>query len=343
MAGGPNAGESCPDDDDIKVFGVHACLCSRVQEARVSLVFQVESGTIANGDTFVRADGTANDGASIDAAPTVASVAGGKGRILASDDTTRLWIQLTEGVAPGDNDRIFESVSGIHDVANNFADVNVTVTSRTVAPVFIGSSTGSALIGAYGIAVDTADTTASDQFFDLNNVNRVPPNNVTFTVGGLVSGEDYVLVGPESGGGLEVDQFGLNVSLTTDNITSVETDTIIPSDTPATGTIRVADNAGVFRRLTYSSYSGSTFTISSVDGNEDFAATNATSGNNVFISYIDTLAGASTESFTSVFNSTRALFIRVRDGGGTPIKTFETTGSLGSGGGSTTAIRTTDV
>jgi len=36
------------------------------------------------------------------------------------------------------------------------------------------------------------------------------------------------------------------------------------------------------------------------------------------------------------------LFIRVRDGAGTPIKTFETTGTLGSAGGSTTAIRTSD-
>jgi hypothetical protein len=68
-----------------------------------------------------------------------------------------------------------------------------------------------------------------------------------------------------------------------------------------------------------------------------------TSGNNVFVSYIDTVAGSTSESFTSVYSSDRTLFIRVRDGGVTPIKTFETTGTLGSAGGSSTAIRTSDV
>ena len=38
----------------------------------------------------------------------------------------------------------------------------------------------------------------------------------------------------------------------------------------------------------------------------------------------------------------RSLFIRVRDGAASPIKTFETTGTLGSAGGSSTAIRTSD-
>jgi hypothetical protein len=33
----------------------------------------------------------------------------------------------------------------------------------------------------------------------------------------------------------------------------------------------------------------------------------------------------------------------VRDGGVTPIKTFETTATLGSGGGGTSAIRTPDM
>jgi len=61
-----------------------------------------------------------------------------------------------------------------------------------------------------------------------------------------------------------------------------------------------------------------------------------------FISYIDELAGGTTATFTAVYNADRSLFIRVRDGGGTPIKTFETTGTLGSAGGSTTAIRTSD-
>jgi len=63
---------------------------------------------------------------------------------------------------------------------------------------------------------------------------------------------------------------------------------------------------------------------------------------NVFISYIDKLAGATSESFTTIYSTDRALFVRVRDGGGTPIKTFETPATLGSAGGSVAAIRTSD-
>ena len=98
--------------------------------------------------------------------------------------------------------------------------------------------------------------------------------------------------------------------------------------------------------MAYTSFTGSTFTIGATAFNgsgETAAATAGTSPEkNVFISYIDKLAAASSEAFTVVYNADRTLFIRVRDGGGTPIKTFETTGTLGSGGGSSTAIRTSD-
>ena len=60
------------------------------------------------------------------------------------------------------------------------------------------------------------------------------------------------------------------------------------------------------------------------------------------IGYIDKLADAASLSFTGVYQSPRSLWIRVRDGGVTPIKTFEGPGTLGSGGGSAVASRITD-
>jgi hypothetical protein len=95
--------------------------------------------------------------------------------------------------------------------------------------------------------------------------------------------------------------------------------------------------------VAYTSYTGSTFTI----GSTSFVSDPATggsgeTGNSVFIAYIDKLATAETASFTGVYLADRSLFVRVRDGGGSPIKTFETTGTLGSAGGSATAIRTSD-
>jgi hypothetical protein len=143
-------------------------------------------------------------------------------------------------------------------------------------------------------------------------------------------------------GDIDAGQFTLQTSLTADNITSVVVSSAIPSDTPTTGHIRVADNNGIYRRLHYSSWAGSTFTIDSTDGNEDFAAVNATAGNNVFIAYIDKLADATSASFSATYLADRALFIRVRDGKATPIKTFESAASFGSAGGTATVIRTSD-
>lgn len=259
----------------------------------------------------------------------------GTARLLALQDsgsTGTFWVQLLTGVPPVDNSVLTGGTSSAT------AMVNGTVTSRTVSPAAIGVSTGSALIGAFGVGVATAGLSASDLLFDLTNTPQTPPNNVTFTVGGLVNGEDRVLVGPESAGALNAAQFTLNGTLSGAAVTSVVVNTSIPSDTPASGTIRVQLNSGIYRRIAYSSRTGSTFTITSTD----FSSDSATTGNNCFISYIDKLADSTSASFTTVYSSNRSLFIRVRDGGGTPIKTFETTGTLGSAGGSTTAIRTSD-
>jgi hypothetical protein len=128
--------------------------------------------------------------------------------------------------------------------------------------------------------------------------------------------------------------------------TQVVVNGTIPPDTPnashqGTKTIRIKRNDGQYTLHTYSSWSGNTFTLSSAT---NFSTNPASAGNNVFISYIDKLADATSASFSGVFNADRNLFIRVRSGTtGTPIKTFETTGTLTSAGGSTTAIRTPDV
>lgn len=271
------------------------------------------------------------------AAYEAVSWSGGTGQMLAINSPTaptKMWIQLLTGVAPTDG----QVITGASTAT---ATVNVTVTERVIPAPFVGQSTGSAIIGAYGIGIQAADLSASDKVFDLNNTQITPPNNVTFAVGGLVTGEDRVLVGPENGaGGLAVDQLTLNTSLTGAAVTSVVVTTPIPSDTPSSGTIRIQNDAGSYVQATFTSYTGSTFTINS----QDFSGANAaTAPKNVFVSYIDKLATAVTESFTTVYSSDRTLFIRVRDGGVTPIVPFETTGTLSSGGGSVTAIRQADV
>lgn len=263
---------------------------------------------------------------------------GGTGRMLAIDSTTagtKMWIQLLTGVAPSASLTITGGTSSA--TATNTG----TPTERALSFPFCGVSTGSAIIGAYGFGIEALDLSASDKVFDLTNTQRQAPNYVTFTVGGIVSGEDYVLVAPNDGGAIDLNFFTLNGALSGAAVTSVVVNEAIPTWLPATGTIRIARANGAYTRHPYSAYNTGTktFTITS----HDFSSNNAANGANCYPTPIDALASASTADFTGIYpGSDVSLYIRVRDGGVTPIKTFESTGSLGSGGGSATAVRTSD-
>lgn len=331
---------------------------------------------------------------------------GGTGRMVAINSTTAptlMWIQLLTGVAPTDNQTITGGTSSATCL------VNVTVTERSLSFPWCGQSTGSAIIGAYGFGIQAADLSANDKLFDLTNTQRTPPNNVTFSVGGLVSTEDRVLVtrlaytfaydgeatGPFTDNEtltfttpagtakllelvdngttgymtvrmltgtvptdnstiagasataavngavsptIDTEQYTLNGALSGAAVTSVVVTETIDSDTPQTTTIRIKRASGIHTVHAVSAWSGSTFTIAS----HDFSTDNAANGTGVYSTFIDKVAGSASESFTVVYSANRNLFIRVRDGGGSPIKTFETTGTLTSAGGSTTAIRTSD-
>ena len=270
--------------------------------------------------------------------PESLSWTGGTGQLLAIDSVssgTKMYIQLLTGAIPAGGTTVTGNGGGTASVDS--------ITARTLSKVFSGVSTGSSLIGSYGLGIEATDLTASDKLFDLDNVEVVPPNNVTFSVSGLVVGEDRVLVGPEAGGGLNKSQLSLLTTLNGASETVAVMSSAIPTDTPITGTIRIINDGLYNRFVEYISFTGSTFTFKatqSFNGTEENGA--ATSGKGVYITYIDKLASTSTEAFTVVFNASRNLFIRVRDGGSTPIKTFETTGTIGAAGGSTTVIRTTD-
>lgn len=253
---------------------------------------------------------------------------GGKGQMLAINTAkTKMWIQLISGVVPANNYTITGTTSGAT------CALNVTVTEKKVSFPFVGASTGSAIIGSFGLGIEGTDLSAADKVTDLTGTLRIPPNYVTFSVGGLVVGEDRVLVTPESAGTIESNQYTLNAALTAGD-TSVFVNVDQPADTPTSGVIRVFDGS-TFVNVAYTGWTLNEFT----------GCTNtpdASNGANAYLAYIDKLAAATTETFTSVYVADRPLFVRVRDGGATPIKTFETTGTLGSAGGSTTVIRTSD-
>ena len=297
--------------------------------------------TIANTDVITEFPGPGAGATSTTAAVNTGGGAtldndkdGGTGLLLADDATNTVWIQLLTGIAPVDNLPLRGVTSGAT------ALVNGAVTSRTVPKIFTGAFTGT-YIGAFGLGIDPLDLTASDTIQDLLGATQTPPNNVTFSVTGLVVGEDYVLVGPRAAGILQKDQDTINGTLTDGVSTSITMTTAIPTDTPATGSIRVQDDNGVYAKQPYSSYTGSVYTMATFYEGSDNA--NATTGNEAFISYIDKLAAAAQESFTGIYLADRDLFVRVRDGGTTPIVTFESNAAqLLATGGTIAAIRNSD-
>ena len=245
--------------------------------------------------------------------------------------TGTMWLQLLTGVAPTDGIVLAGATCN--------ADVNGAPVLRTVPKIFLGSYTGS-LIGAFGIGVDPNDLTSADRLTDLLNVNQTPPNNQTFTVSGLVSSEDYVLVGPNTGASaFDFAQLTSNIVETGPTVTAFVMSAAIPTDTPSSGTLRILLDNGIHLKVAYSAYTGSTFTITSTD----FSTDNSDATKAVMISYIDKVAGATSESFTAVYLSSRNLFVRRRDGGSaSPTKTYESDAVFSATGGSAVAARITD-
>lgn len=314
------------------------------------LLVHLESGTVAGAGTFTGKSSLATGTVDTVVSPEAGSDSGEVALLAVDDDGSagNLYVQLLKGSAPVNNTRMYDK-SDLTD----YLDVAGAVTARDISTPFIGASTGSAIIGAYGVGIEKADLAASDKVTDLSGTPRTPPNTITNTVSGLISGEDRVLVAPWDGvtlddlnnPAIQKDQLSLATALSTDNITSVVVTEAIPHGTPASGTIRVVDNNGFERRLEYSAVNAGTktFTISSTDGNEDFASVNASIGNDVYITYIDKLAGSTSESYSAVHTTgTDNLVVLVRDGGVTPIKEFISAWTFKSTGQSISAIRTTD-
>lgn len=118
------------------------------------------------------------------------SWSGGTGQMLAVDDlnaSTKMWIQLLTGVAPTNTQAITGGTSGAT------ANCSGTPTEKALSFPFCGQSTGSAIIGAYGFGIDNLDLSATDSVTDLDGNIQNPPNNVTFTLGNLVSGDQALV------------------------------------------------------------------------------------------------------------------------------------------------------
>lgn len=263
----------------------------------------------------------------------------GTAKILANDTTNHvLYVQLLTGVVPGNAVTVTQGA-----VTATTAGSNAVVEKPVSAP-FCGASTGSSLVGAYGFTLEYADLAVNDKITALDGTTRQPPNNVTFTVNGVQSGW-YVMVAPYDAGNIDYNQLTLNGTLTGAAVTSVVVNEAIPANTPSSGTIRIKRADGSYTRHPYSAVNTGTktFTITS----HNFSTNNATTGTDVFISYIDQAASGTSISFNTVQSSTQTLYVEARFGGTGPnytdsIKPAKTSGVLGSSGGSATVSSVSD-
>ena len=233
---------------------------------------------LTDNDIITSLRGVSETTAAINVTITDDALSGGTGILLAKDDngaTGEVYLQVVSGANPVDNNRIRrDDVSG--DPLTDYVDATATINTRTINPEFLGTSTGSNIIGAYGIGFEALDVGASDLFTSLDNASRTPPNNVTFTVSGLVPGEDRVLVGPRIGTSLDRGQWListlLNAVAETALVVQTGTDTVpFPAgeeNWPDTGIgadnsrLRIERDNGIYERVPYDSHNSTdTFTL----------------------------------------------------------------------------------
>lgn len=265
----------------------------------------------------------------------------GTAQILANDDTANiLYVQLLTGVVPGDTVVVTQGAVSATTIASN------SVREKTISEPFCGSSTGSSLVGAYGLTLELADLAVSDKIQALDGITRSPPNIVQFQVNfptGEGSGK-RLLVGPEDGaGGLDFDQLSISGPVNGASVASITFVEDRPANTPSTGTVRLLNSDGKYTRHAYNNISSDSPLTLDFTVNQNFSGVgdDLVNNANAFISYIDRTATADAETFSTVQTTVQTLYVEARFGGTGPdytdaIKPAKTTGTLGTTGGAAT-------
>ncbi len=222
---------------------------------------------------------------------------------------------------------------------------NQTSPTNTYSPIKaspFGTFAGGTFFGAQSIWIENMDSADVQryQLIDATGTTRIPPNQQAVSISNLLSGDRIAVFRTTSGTTIDKEMYSAAAGNDSGNGTFV-IGTTIPSDTPTSGSIRVVDTSDTSStretRYEYTSWSGSTFTLS---GTLDRSYT--AGDDKAYVPFIDTTATSTSESVTVIYVTDRTLLIRVRRKAATAILPFETTGTFSSTGYSTSAIRTTD-
>lgn len=218
--------------------------------------------------------------------------------------------------------------------------------TNTYSPVKaspFGTFAGGKFFGAQGVWIESmaAADVQNYQLIDATGATRTPPNQQAITITNLLSGDRVAVFRTTSGTTINKTMYTAATGNNIGGSTFVVNETI-PSDTPTSGSIRVVDTSDTSAtrevRYTYTSWSGSTFSGVSPTLDRSYTATEDTA----YVPFIDTTASSTSQAVTVVYSADRTILLRVRRKAATAILPFETTGTFGSTGYSTSAIRTTD-
>lgn len=165
----------------------------------------------------------------------------------------------------------------------------------------------------------------------------------TFTITTTTGDEDFLGDEAAVGNSVTVGQMHLTTALSGGTETSAVVNNI-PGSTPNSGTVRIVNDEGFHIRTPFSTYDDGTdtFTITSSDWSGTGLTDSASIGNHVYVTYIDKLAAASTESFQAVYDIDLNLVVVVRDGESSPIKQFISSWAFGDSNSSISVIKTSD-
>ena len=213
-------------------------------------------------------------------------------------------------------------------------------TPNAAAP--FGSFAGGKFFGSQGIWVQNmaSGDVQNYQLIADDGSTQVPPNIVSISITGLVSG-DQVLVARSAGSGstaINYTQYTLAASGNASGSGTVTVSGSIGSDEPQAGTLRIKNASGTYDRYVYSAWSGSTFTLS---GTLTATYNSAT----MFVPLIDATAAGASVSNSLIYAANINDVVRVRryaSGAGNSILPFESSGVVTSTGQSVSAIRTVD-
>lgn len=199
-----------------------------------------------------------------------------------------------------------------------------------------GTFAGGVFFGARGVWIENMDSadTQNYQLIDAGGVTRTPPNFQALTVTAASPG-DRVSIFRTTGDNYIINKALYSAEARGANVATISIDTIVATDTPSAGFIRVVDvdSSNIEYRHRYTAWTGTAFQLATN------IATALVASDTVYIPYIDVEATQTSVSQTVIYASDRYVMARVRLKGIIP---FETKGQYKSTGYSTAAIRTTD-